>query len=60
MNIKDHAYKKYFDKLATEQKILVAKRIMKDVEHTAKELNIPEEIAYEFYVKGAFDNRKFK
>lgn len=59
MDIKDYAYKKNFNRLTTDQKIFVTKRIMKDIERIAKELNISEETAYVFYIKGAFDGRKF-
>lgn len=60
MDIREYAYKKHFDELNDDQRTFTAKRIMKDVERIAKELNISEQTAYEFYIKGAFDGHTFK
>ena len=60
MDIKEYAYKKNFKNMTEDQRTFAAKRIMKDVERIAKELGISEEIAYEFYIKGAFDRNTFK
>jgi hypothetical protein len=55
MEIRDYAYKKNFNTLNPDQQSFAAKFIVKDVERIAKKLNISEETAYEFYIKGAFD-----
>lgn len=55
MDIREFVKKKNFDELSPEQQTFVAKRIMMDVERIAKKLNISEETAYDFYMKGAFE-----
>ncbi|MCR4745766.1 MAG: hypothetical protein K5894_11145 [Lachnospiraceae bacterium] len=54
MDIRECAYKRNLYKLNDEQRIFVAKRIVKDVERIAKEKNISEEAAHDFYIKGIF------
>ena len=52
MDIREFAYKRNLYTLNDEQRVFVAKRIVKDVERIAKEKNISEEDAYDFYIKG--------
>ena len=51
MDIREFAYKRNLYTLNDEQRVFVAKRIVKDVERIAKEKNISEEAAFDFYSK---------
>ena len=54
MDIREFAYKRNLYTLNDEQRVFVAKRIVKDVKRIAKERNISEAAAYDFYIKGIF------
>lgn len=54
MKMFECAQRKNFDKLDVNAKIFTAKIIMREVKQIAKEKNISEELAYQFYCKGMY------
>lgn len=56
----EYTNRKKFNELNSEQQRFVAKSVARDVERIAKDKNISVEVAYWFYVRGAFDGYSYK